>query len=62
MRMPPEVEDRLCHICVPPVSVGDGKFWGTRTHTVFLVRADGHGAAVERGLDGGVWSDVRESF
>ena len=59
-RMPDSVEDRLCYVCVPPVAVAAGKFWGTRTHTVFLVRADGSATAVERNrVDG---SDVREEF
>ena len=59
-RMPQAVEDRLCYICVPPVEVSSKKFWGTRTHTVFLVRADGSATAVERNrIDG---TDVREYF
>jgi len=59
-RMPQAVEDRLCYICVPPVEVSLKKFWGTRTHTVFLVRADGSVTAVERNrVDG---TDVREDF
>ena len=59
-RMPRDVEDRLCYICVPPVEVSPKKFWGTRTHTVVLVRADGSVAAVERNrVDG---TDVREEF
>ena len=59
-RMPQAVEDRLCYVCVPPVEVSTGKFWGTRTHTLFLVRADGRVEAVERNrVDG---TDVREEF
>ena len=59
-RMPDSVEDRLCYICVPPVEVSPNKLWGTRTHTVFLVRADGPVTAVERNrVDG---SEVREEF
>ena len=59
-RMPRDVEDRLCYICVPPVEVSSNKFWGTRTHTVVLVRADGSVTAVERNrVDG---TDVREEF
>ena len=59
-RMPDSVEDWLCYICVPPVEVSSNKFWGTRTHTVFLVRADGSATAVERNrVDG---TDVREEF
>ena len=59
-RMPDSVEDRLCYVCVPPVEVSSNKFWGTRTHTVFLVRADGRVEAVERNrVDG---TDVREEF
>ena len=59
-RMPDSVEDRLCYICVPPVEVSTGKFWATRTHTLFLVRADGRVEAVERNrVDG---TDVREEF
>ena len=60
-RMPDSVEDRLCYICVPPVEVSTGKFWGTRTHTVFLVRADGSVTAVERSRLPGE-ADVREEF
>ena len=60
-RMPEAVEDRLCYVCVPPVEVSTGKFWGTRTHTVFLVRADGSVTAVERSRLPGE-SDVREEF
>ena len=60
-RMPRDVEDRLCYICVPPVEVSSNKFWGTRTHTVFLVRADGGVTAVERSRLPGE-SDVREDF
>ena len=60
-RMPRDVEDRLCYICVPPVEVSLDKFWGTRTHTVFLVRADGRVEAVERSRLPGE-SDVREKF
>jgi len=59
-RMPDSVEDRLCYICVPPVEVSPNKLWGTRTHTLFLVRADGRVEAVERNrIDG---TDVREEF
>ena len=59
-RMPDSVEDRLCYICVPPVEVSPNKLWGTRTHTLFLVRADGRVEAVERNrVDG---TDVREEF
>ena len=60
-RMPDSVEDRLCYICVPPVEVSLKKFWGTRTHTVFLVRADGSATAVERSRLPGE-ADVREAF
>ena len=60
-RMPDSVEDRLCYICVPPVEVSLDKFWGTRTHTVFLVRADGGVTAVERSRLPGE-ADVREDF
>ena len=60
-RMPRDVEDRLCYICVPPVEVSLNKFWGTRTHTVFLVRADGGVTAVERSRLPGE-ADVREEF
>jgi uncharacterized protein with NRDE domain len=60
-RMPQAVEDRLCYICVPPVEVSSKKFWGTRTHTVFLVRADGSVTAVERSRLPGE-ADVREDF
>jgi uncharacterized protein with NRDE domain len=60
-RMPRDVEDRLCYICVPPVEVSLNKFWGTRTHTVVLVRADGSVTAVERSRLPGE-SDVREEF
>ena len=60
-RMPPSVEDRLCYICVPPVEVSLDKFWGTRTHTVVLVRADGGVTAVERSRLPGE-SDAREEF
>ena len=60
-RMPDSVEDRLCYICVPPVEVSSNKFWGTRTHTVFLVRADGSVTAVERSRLPGE-ADVREEF
>jgi len=59
--MPDSVEDRLCYICVPPVEVSSNKFWGTRTHTVFLVRADGSVTAVERSRLPGE-ADVREEF
>ena len=59
--MPRDVEDRLCYICVPPVEVSSNKFWGTRTHTVFLVRADGSVTAVERNRLPGE-ADVREEF
>ena len=59
-RMPQAVEDRLCYVCVPPVEVAPNRFWGTRTHTVVLVRADGRVEAVERNrVDG---TDVREEF
>jgi len=59
-RMPQAVEDRLCYICVPPVEVSTGKIWATRTHALFLVRADGRVEAVERNrVDG---TDVREEF
>ena len=60
-RMPDSVEDRLCYICVPPVEVAAGQFWGTRTHTVVLVRADGRVEAVERSRLPGE-ADVREEF
>ena len=60
-RMPDSVEDRLCYICVPPVEVSPNKFWGTRTHTVVLVRADGSVTAVERSRLPGE-ADVREEF
>ena len=60
-RMPRDVEDRLCYICVPPVEVSLNKSWGTRTHTVVLVRADGSVTAVERSRLPGE-SDVREEF
>ena len=60
-RMPDSVEDRLCYVCVPPVEVSSNKFWGTRTHTVFLVRADGSVTAVERSRLPGE-ADVREDF
>ena len=60
-RMPQSVEDRLCYICVPPVEVSSNKFWGTRTHTVVLVRADGSVTAVERSRLPGE-ADVREEF
>ena len=60
-RMPDSVEDRLCYICVPPVEVSSNKFWGTRTHTLFLVRADGSVTAVERSRLPGE-ADVREEF
>ena len=60
-RMPQAVEDRLCYVCVPPVEVAAGNFWGTRTHTVFLIRADGSVTAVERSRLPGE-SDVREEF
>jgi uncharacterized protein with NRDE domain len=60
-RMPDSVEDRLCYICVPPVEVAPNRFWGTRTHTVFLVRADGGVTAVERSRLPGE-ADVREAF
>ena len=60
-RMPQAVEDRLCYVCVPPVEVAPTRFWGTRTHTVFLVRADGSATAVERSRLPGE-ADVREEF
>ena len=59
-RMPQAVEDRLCYICVPPVEVSPNKSWGTRTHTVFLVRADGVEAVERSRLPGE--ADVREEF
>ena len=43
------------------VEVAAGKFWGTRTHTVVLVRADGSVTAVERSRLPGE-ADVREEF
>ena len=60
-RMPDSVEDRLCYICVPPVAVAPNRFWGTRTHTVVLVRTDGSVTAVERSRLPGE-ADVREEF
>ena len=41
--------------------VAAGKLWGTRTHTVFLVRADGGVTAVERSRLPGE-ADVQEEF